>query len=306
MRDLDTRIGGLSKSSGDKDGRPAEAAGRAGRSGDAGEYACGVSQYKDGDFAAARKPMEQFVADDKNDGNTARAMKVAIAAEVAQTLPDAGKKLPTTASGGSISVTVKNDSPHVITVLYVGPVTGSFTLKACGSCTSYTLADTLLSGFKPCNDSGKDEPGLGHRRASVRLHLHGVRLHHADTGVELLTRPPFRPFVLGVERADGLDDQLRRGPGGQGLVPAALVVRHDKRYPLFRAKDGVVDTTKGMGYAMVPFGIGIDYRTVFSRVGHRTSHKPMVEQDNAPTPADPGQCLRHAAIGYRDLAALRR
>ncbi|MFI2200147.1 hypothetical protein ACH47Z_05050 [Streptomyces sp. NPDC020192] len=158
LRDLDTRIGGLSKSSGDTDGSLAKAAGRAGRSGDAGEYACGVAQYKNGDFDAAQKTMEQFVADNKNDGNVARAKKIAIAAEVAQTLPQAGKQLPTTASGGSISVTVKNDSPHDVTVLYTGPVTGSFTLKACGGCTSYTLADTLLTGFKPCNDSGKDYP----------------------------------------------------------------------------------------------------------------------------------------------------
>ncbi len=40
-------------------------------------------------------------------------------------MPAAGKRLPTTASGGSISVTVKNDSPDDITVMYTGPVTGS-------------------------------------------------------------------------------------------------------------------------------------------------------------------------------------
>ncbi|WP_405920488.1 sugar phosphate isomerase/epimerase family protein [Streptomyces longwoodensis] len=89
--------------------------------------------------------------------------------------------------------------------------------------------------------------------------------------------------------------------------PAGLVRRHDRRYPLFHAKDGVVDTTNGMGYDMVPFGTGdIDYTTFFSRVGHRTHHHPMVEQDNAPSPTDPAQSLRHAATGYRNLAALRR
>ncbi|MEV6834050.1 hypothetical protein AB0N17_05940 [Streptomyces sp. NPDC051133] len=157
LRSLDTRIGDLSKSSGDQGGSLAKAAGRAGRSGDAGEYACGVSQYKDGDFDAARKTMEQFVSDNKNDKNQGRAKKIAIAAEVAQTLPAAGKKLPTTASGGSISVTVKNDSPDDITVMYTGPVTGSFTLKGCGGCKAYSLADTLLTGFKPCH-GGKDYP----------------------------------------------------------------------------------------------------------------------------------------------------
>ncbi|MET8561150.1 sugar phosphate isomerase/epimerase family protein [Streptomyces flaveolus] len=89
--------------------------------------------------------------------------------------------------------------------------------------------------------------------------------------------------------------------------PAGLVTCHDKRYPLFHAKDGVVNTTNGMGYDMVPFGTGvIDYTTFFSRVGHRNYHNPMVEQDNAPSAANPAQSLEHAAIGYRNLAALRR
>ncbi|MEV6294807.1 hypothetical protein AB0M41_31200 [Streptomyces sp. NPDC051896] len=158
LRDLDTRIGGLSKSSGDADGTLAKAADRAGTSGDAGEYACGVDQYKDGDFDAAQKTMEEFVSGNGHDRNRARAKKIAIAAEVAQTLPKAGRKLPTTASGGSISVTVKNDGPHDITVLYTGPVTGSFTLKGCGGCKAYTLADTLMTGFKPCSDSGRHYP----------------------------------------------------------------------------------------------------------------------------------------------------
>nr|BFD81638.1 hypothetical protein StreXyl84_10390 [Streptomyces sp. Xyl84] len=89
--------------------------------------------------------------------------------------------------------------------------------------------------------------------------------------------------------------------------PAGLVTRHDRRYPLFHAKDGVVDTTSGQGYAMVPFGTGvIDYTAFFSRVGHRNHHNPMVEQDNAPSATDPAQSLTHARIGYENLAALRR
>ncbi|NYV75059.1 sugar phosphate isomerase/epimerase, partial [Streptomyces sp. UH6] len=89
--------------------------------------------------------------------------------------------------------------------------------------------------------------------------------------------------------------------------PAALVVANDRRYPLFHAKDGVVNTASGNGYDMVPFGTGaIDYRTFFSRVGHRTTHHPMVEQDNAPSSTDPAQSLEHARIGYRNIAALRR
>ncbi|MEZ7006033.1 sugar phosphate isomerase/epimerase family protein [Streptomyces sp. AD55] len=89
--------------------------------------------------------------------------------------------------------------------------------------------------------------------------------------------------------------------------PAGLVVRHNKRYPLFHAKDGVVSTTNGMGYEMVPFGTGvIDYTGFFSRVGERDYHHPMVEDDNAPSATDPGQSLRYAKISYDNMAALRR
>ncbi|PZG88410.1 Tat (twin-arginine translocation) pathway signal sequence [Streptomyces sp. NTH33] len=89
--------------------------------------------------------------------------------------------------------------------------------------------------------------------------------------------------------------------------PAGLVTRHHKRYPLFHAKDGVINTTNGQGYDMVPFGTGvIDYTTFFSRVGHRNYHNPMVEQDNAPSSTDPAQSLEHARIGYKNMAALRR
>ncbi|WP_225079698.1 MULTISPECIES: sugar phosphate isomerase/epimerase family protein [unclassified Streptomyces] len=89
--------------------------------------------------------------------------------------------------------------------------------------------------------------------------------------------------------------------------PAGLVTRHDKRYPLFHAKDGVINNTNGQGYDMVPFGTGvIDYTTFFSRVGSPNYHNPMVEQDNAPSSTDPGQSLEHARIGCRNMAALRR
>ncbi|MEV0090974.1 sugar phosphate isomerase/epimerase family protein [Streptomyces sp. NPDC050738] len=88
--------------------------------------------------------------------------------------------------------------------------------------------------------------------------------------------------------------------------PAALVRAHNKRYPLFHAKDGTRNDTNGMGYDMVPFGTGvIDYTTFLSRVGEQNYRNPMVEQDNAPSGTDPGQSLKHAKIGYDHLAALR-
>ncbi|WP_413760258.1 hypothetical protein [Streptomyces sp. MMBL 11-3] len=135
-----------------------EDASRARKNADSGAYACGVDQYKEKSFAEAVTTMNDFAKSNPHHKNRARAKKIAIAAEVAQTVPAAGRRLPTTASGGGISVTVKNDSPDDITVLYTGPVTGSFTLKACGSCTSYSLASTVTRGFEPCSDSGKNYP----------------------------------------------------------------------------------------------------------------------------------------------------
>ncbi|MER7676883.1 hypothetical protein [Streptomyces sp. NPDC096934] len=131
---------------------------RADTNADSGTYACGVRQYKDKRFGDALTTMNEFVKSNPHAKNRARAQKIAIAAEVAQTVPAAGRSLPTTASGGSIAVTVKNDSPDDITVMYTGPVTGSFSLKACGSCTTYSFTSTILSGFSPCHDSGKNYP----------------------------------------------------------------------------------------------------------------------------------------------------
>ena len=158
LHTLNTQILQLSNdASGQSDGLTKVAA-RADGSGDAGEYECGVKQYKDGDFEQAQETLQQFITDNPHHRNRDRARKIAIGAEVAQTLPAAGKKLPTTAGGGGISVTVKNDSPDDITVLYTGPVTGSFTLKACGSCKAYSFASSLISGWEPCSDSGKNYP----------------------------------------------------------------------------------------------------------------------------------------------------
>ena len=53
---------------------------------------------------------------------------------------------------------VEQKRPDEITVLYTGPVTGSFTLGPCGSCEAYSFASSLLPGWEPCGDSGKHYP----------------------------------------------------------------------------------------------------------------------------------------------------
>jgi hypothetical protein len=135
--------------------------GRADRYLRSGTYACGVDEYRNGDFDAALTTMNTFLSKyrtdgtDRTDKNRASAKKIAIAAEIAQDEPTAGKRLPTSASGGSVPVTIKNDSPDEVEVLYTGPVTGSVTLKGCGSCSRY--ASAVSASLSACK-GGKDYP----------------------------------------------------------------------------------------------------------------------------------------------------
>jgi hypothetical protein len=126
-------------------------AAKADRQVQAGTYACGVDEYKSGDFSAALDTLNGFVSKYKNDKNRPRAKKIAIAAEIAKETPAAGKHLPSMSSGGSISVTVSNDSPDEVEILYTGPVTGSFKLKACGSCSTYS--SELTASFSACKSN---------------------------------------------------------------------------------------------------------------------------------------------------------
>ncbi|MFJ1732636.1 MerC domain-containing protein [Streptomyces sp. NPDC088254] len=157
LRALATRITELPGEKAGIHAALAKDAGRATAQVASGTYTCGVDQYRDGDFDAALTTMNEYVTANRTAENVPLAKKIAIAAEVAQTVPEAGKKLPTMRSGGSISVTVKNDSPDAVTVLFTGPVTGSLTLKACGGCRAYSLGSTVSPYFKPC-EGGKNYP----------------------------------------------------------------------------------------------------------------------------------------------------
>ncbi|GAA2434162.1 hypothetical protein [Streptomyces macrosporus] len=156
LRALGTDIAGLP---GEKAGLADaldKSADRAEKRARSGVYPCGVDRYEDGRFGEAIETLNDFLDTEKKDGNRARAQKIVIAAEIAQEIPEAGKRLPTTASGGSIPVTVMNDSPEEVRILYTGPVTGSFTLKACGDCSRYS--DALSASSRACKDSGKSYP----------------------------------------------------------------------------------------------------------------------------------------------------
>ncbi|WP_329129566.1 hypothetical protein OG552_03785 [Streptomyces sp. NBC_01476] len=120
-----------------------------------GTYSCGVHQYRTGDFEEAVDTLNGFVKAYPHNRNRTLAGKITIAAEIAQEEPDAGKRMPTTSTAGGISMTVSNDSPDAVEVLYTGPVTGRFTLKGCGSCHRYaTQAEASGAACK----SGKSYP----------------------------------------------------------------------------------------------------------------------------------------------------
>lgn len=121
-----------------------------------GTFACGTHQYQTGDYTEAQNTMSGFAKDYPHDGKAALAKKYVIAAEVAQYSSAAGKVKPTTASGGSIEVTFKNDSPLTTHLLYSGPVIGSITLGACGSCKSY--GSDAQGHADACKSSGKHYP----------------------------------------------------------------------------------------------------------------------------------------------------
>ncbi|WP_327292258.1 hypothetical protein [Streptomyces sp. NBC_01198] len=118
-----------------------------------GTYNCGLSQYKSGSFDEALTTLNGFTEKYPHDKHRPLALKMAIAAEIATKVPAAGKKVPGTGSGGSISVTFTNDSPDAVEILYTGPVTGSFTLKGCSSCSRYS-SDSLGQSLA-CKDTGK-------------------------------------------------------------------------------------------------------------------------------------------------------
>ncbi|WP_435175854.1 hypothetical protein [Actinacidiphila sp. bgisy145] len=123
---------------------------------ESGTYACGVHQYKSGDFDSALTTMNDFTDKYPHDTHHALAKKFAIAAEIAKEESAAGKHVPTMASGGSIKLIVSNDSPDPVEILYTGKVTGSFTLPACSSCSDYS--SEISAQGSACQASGKHYP----------------------------------------------------------------------------------------------------------------------------------------------------
>ncbi|MFI5661942.1 hypothetical protein [Streptomyces sp. NPDC051684] len=137
---------------------PAHLRDRVGTAVEDGAYACGIDQFEDKRFGAARTSLTDFARTYKNDKRRARAQQVATAAEIAQLRPAAGDRLPPkgTPGGSRMDMVISNDGPDPVEVLYTGPVTGRITIAACASCKTYP---TEAAGRgKACKASGKSYP----------------------------------------------------------------------------------------------------------------------------------------------------
>lgn len=129
-----------------------------------GVYACGVDEFGEKRFADARQTLTDFADTYEEDPRRQRARNIAIAAEIAEDRPAAGKRLPGSGSpGGSrMELVISNGAPNEVEVLYTGPVTGTVKLKPCGSCERFSSEAAGAAGA--CRASGTSYP-----KARLRL-----------------------------------------------------------------------------------------------------------------------------------------
>lgn len=66
-----------------------------------GVYACGVDEFEDEHFADARQTLTDFADTYRQDGRRRHALDIAIAAEIAEVRPSAGKRLPGSGKPGA-------------------------------------------------------------------------------------------------------------------------------------------------------------------------------------------------------------
>jgi hypothetical protein len=156
LQTLDTQASALSGGTAEVSAALQADAGKADADVESGTFACGVAQYKSGDFTDAETTMNNFTSTYPNDPDKALAQNFSVAAQIAQQEPAAGKVVPTLASGGSVQVTFLNDSPDPIEILYTGSVTGTVHIGACGKCSTY--ASSAVGQQEACSDSSVDYP----------------------------------------------------------------------------------------------------------------------------------------------------
>ncbi|MFE4688508.1 hypothetical protein ACFRH6_00455 [Streptomyces sp. NPDC056749] len=129
-----------------------------------GVYACGVDEFEDKKFADARQTLTDFADTYEDDRRGRHARDIAIAAEIAEDRPSAGKRLPGSGTPGGVrmELVISNGAPNEVEVLYTGPVTGTVKLKPCGGCERFGSEAAGSSGA--CGASGTSYP-----KARLRL-----------------------------------------------------------------------------------------------------------------------------------------
>ncbi|MFC8225522.1 hypothetical protein [Streptomyces sp. NPDC057287] len=129
-----------------------------------GVYACGVDEFKDKRFTDARQTLTEFADTYKEDRRRQQARNIAIAAEIAEDRPSAGKRLPGSGEPGGVrmELVISNGAPNEVEVLYTGPVTGTVKLKPCGGCERFSSEAAGSAGA--CRAGGTSYP-----KARLRL-----------------------------------------------------------------------------------------------------------------------------------------
>ncbi|MBB1243294.1 hypothetical protein GL263_06905 [Streptomyces durbertensis] len=165
----------LTRVSATVDGLPGDAGaalrGDAKKAVEKGAYACGVHEFKEKRFSSARSKLTRFANEHRDSSLADRARDIAIAAEIAQSRPAAGRGLPPAkAPGGArMPLTVSNDGQGSVEILYTGPVTGKVTVRGCPGCTVYpTRAEARQ---KACKDSSKTYPKTTIRLPAGEYHI---------------------------------------------------------------------------------------------------------------------------------------
>ncbi|WP_371625919.1 hypothetical protein OG245_26420 [Streptomyces sp. NBC_01116] len=128
-----------------------------------GVYACGVDQFEDKKFDDARTTLSDFARTYRSDGRVRQARNIAIAAEIADDRPSAGKRLPPSKrpGGARMELVISNDAPNAVEVLYTGPVTGTVKLRTCAGCERYRAS---AGARQACKAGGRNYP-----KARLRL-----------------------------------------------------------------------------------------------------------------------------------------
>ncbi|MFI1781116.1 hypothetical protein [Streptomyces rubiginosohelvolus] len=184
-----------------------------------GVYACGVDQFKDEKFGAARTTLTDFAATYKSDGRVRQARNIAIAAEIADDRPAAGKRLPPSKrpGGARMELVISNDAPNTVEVLYTGPVTGTVTLRACAGCERYSASE---GPRRACKASGRNYPKARLQLPAGEYHFlykHGTgataRVDSYSSGTRVQPGYTYTSCTYVIERSPfGLDLPLLPDP----------------------------------------------------------------------------------------------